>query len=188
MVLSTLGEQAVREPTIGDGHPIPQDAADIHSDTAAAAPVGAGQRLVFWIGSVGLLSAAAIDGVAVLGRHTGFALLGSIELVQVAVVLIASSAMIGATIVGSHAAVHILTERLSAHGARRAKRIAALLSAVTFALFAIGSAWVMADLWDGHERTELLLLPLRWFRLLWVVAALIIATLFARQAFAGRAS
>jgi TRAP-type C4-dicarboxylate transport system permease small subunit len=103
--------------------------------------------------------------------------------VQVAVVLIASSAMIGATIVGAHAAVHIVTERLSPRGARIAQRVADALSALTFILFAIGSAWVASDLWNGHERTELLLLPLRWFRLLWIVATLIITVLFARAAF-----
>lgn len=176
----------MREPTISERRTIPLEAADVRPESAPPAPLGVGQRLVFWVGSVGLLSAAAIDGISVLGRHAGFAFLGSIELVQVAVVLIASSAMIGATIVGSHAAVHIVTERLSPRGAGRAKRIAALLAALTFALFAIGSAWVMADLWDGHERTELLLLPLRWFRLIWVAAALVIAGLFAVQAFTRR--
>ncbi len=172
------------EPTDSDPRAIPLVTADIRPDTAPAVPMGHGQRLVFWIGSIGLLSAAAIDGVAVLGRHIGFTVLGSIELVQVAVVLIASSAMIGATIVGAHAAVHIVTERLSPGGARTARRFADALSALTFILFAVGSAWVAADLWSGHERTELLLLPLRWFRLIWIAATVIIAVLFARAAFA----
>lgn len=167
-----------------DPHATVFDVADLGPDAAPPAPLPASraQRIVFWIGSVGLLSAAAIDGIAVLGRHIGFTFLGSIELVQVAVVLIASSAMIGATIVGAHAAVHIVTERLSPGGARTAQRIADALSALTFLLFAIGSAWVASDLWNGHERTELLLLPLRWFRLLWIVATLIITVLFARAA------
>lgn len=172
------------EPSRADLRAIPVDIESLRTEAAAPAPAGFGERLVFWVGSVGLLAAAAIDGIAVLGRHTGFGFLGSIELVQVAVVLIASSAMIGATIVGSHAAVHILTERLSPRAAAIAKRVAALLSALTFTLFAIGSAWVASDLWNGFERTELLALPLRWFRLLWIAAALIVATLFLRQALA----
>ena len=170
--------------TTNDPHATVFDVTDLGLEAAPPAPVPSSraQRVVFWIGSVGLLSAAAIDGIAVLGRHIGFTFLGSIELVQVAVVLIASSAMIGATIVGAHAAVHIVTERLSAGGARTARQVADALSALTFLLFAIGSAWVAADLWNGHERTELLLLPLRWFRLLWIIATLIITVLFARAA------
>ena len=170
------------EPSRADLRAIPVDVTAIGSAATPSAPARPGERLVFWVGSVGLLAAATIDGIAVLGRHVGFGFLGSIELVQVAVVLIASSAMIGATIVGSHAAVHIVTERLSPRASAVAKRVAALLSALTFLLFAIGSAWVASDLWNGHERTELLALPLRWFRLLWIVAAMIVATLFLRQA------
>ena len=65
--------------------------------------------------------------------------------------------------------------------------MADLLSAIVFVLLAAGSAWVAADLWSGHEQTELLRLPLRWFRLIWIAAALIIAALFAGSALRGRA-
>jgi hypothetical protein len=38
------------------------------------------------------------------------------------------------------------------------------------------------ELWGGHERTELLHLPLRWWRLTWVAFALLIAGAFLRRA------
>lgn len=163
---------------------VPMPDADTFPDGIVLPPTGPWQKLVFRVGSVGLLAAAAIDGVAVLGRHAGFSFLGSIELVQVAVVLIASAAVIGATLVGSHASVHIVTERLSPTAAARAHRAAATLSASTFVLFATGSVWVASDLWSGHERTELLNIPLGPFRLIWIAAALVTAALFARQALA----
>jgi TRAP-type transport system small permease protein len=153
-----------------------------HATRVAPAEVGPVGKAAYWIGSAGLLIATAADALAVLGRHTGVALLGSIEIIQVSVVLIASSAMVAATIVGAHASVHILTERLAKPNADRLARIASWLSALIFLLLAAGSIWVASDLWSGFEQTELLGIPLRWFRAAWIVAALLIVALFVRQA------
>lgn len=147
-------------------------------------PVAAGPlaRVAYVLGGGGLLAATLTDAFAVAGRHTGFHLLGSIELVQAAVVTLATSAMLIATIVGGHASVHIVTERLPKSTAERLARIASAISGLTFLAIAAGSAWVASDLWDGHERTELLHLPLRWLRLLWIVFAVLIAGQFFRRA------
>lgn len=143
---------------------------------------GALGTAAYAIGSVGLLAAAATDALALAGRHLGRPFLGSIELVQAAVVIAASSAMIAATIVGAHASVHILTERLSKPAAARLARLASLLGALFFAVVVAGSAIVAAELWVGFERTELLGIPLRWLRLLWIIAAALICILFIRAA------
>jgi TRAP-type C4-dicarboxylate transport system permease small subunit len=153
-----------------------------HAIREAPVKVGPLGKAAYWIGSAGLLVATAADALAVLGRHTGFAFLGSIEVIQVSVVLIASAAMVAATIVGSHASVHILTERLAKPTAERLARIASGLSALLFLLLAAGSIWVASDLWSGHEQTELLGIQLRWFRAAWIAAALLIVALFVRQA------
>jgi TRAP-type C4-dicarboxylate transport system permease small subunit len=145
-------------------------------------PVGPVGEAAYLVGSLGLLVATAADAIAVAGRHSGIHLLGSIEVVQSAVVLVASSAMVAATIVGTHASVHILTERLTAGAGRRLARIAASLSALFFALLAVGSAWVASELWSGFEQTELLGISLRWLRALWIAAALLIVFLFLRAA------
>ncbi|MFM5932324.1 MAG: TRAP transporter small permease subunit [Novosphingobium sp.] len=139
-------------------------------------------RMAYLLGGAGLLGATAVDSLAVAGRHIGLPVLGSIELVQAAVVLLASSAMLIATLVGEHASVHIVTERLPAGTAARLARGASVVCALAFTLIAIGSAWICVELWDGFERTELLHLPLRWLRLLWVVFALLTAFAFARRA------
>jgi TRAP-type C4-dicarboxylate transport system permease small subunit len=147
--------------------------------TVSASPLA---RTAYLVGSAGLLFATATDSLAVAGRHLGFRLLGSIELVQASVVLIAASAMVAATIVGAHASVHIVSERLSVAATARLARVSSLLSAITFAIFAAGSIWVASDLWNGFEQTELLGLPLRWLRLLWIGAAILAALLFFRAA------
>ena len=45
---------------------------------------------------------------------------------------------------------------------------------------------LLLDVWDGHERSELLHIPLRWFRLLMIVALVSVAGLFARDAIVRR--
>jgi TRAP-type C4-dicarboxylate transport system permease small subunit len=122
------------------------------------------------------------DALAVLGRHLGLPLLGSIEIVQASVVFIASSAMVAATLKDTHARVHIIIERLSSSRRLVFERAADLVSAVLFLLFAAGSIWVAGELWSGHEVTELLQIPLRWLRLFWIASALLIAVLFAARA------
>ncbi len=139
-------------------------------------------RVTYFVGGVGLLIATVSDFLAVVGRHTGFNLLGSIELVQAAIVLLASSAMLIATIVSGHAVVHMVTERLSKTIALLMLRSAAFVSALVFALLAIGSIWVASDLWHGYEQGELLHIPLKWLRALWICFASLIALQFLRFA------
>lgn len=150
----------------------------------AQPPAGPALRLVYLLGGCGLLGATAADAIAVAGRHAGFHLLGSIELVQAAAVLLAGSAMLIATLQGEHASVHMVTERLPRPVAARLARLAALLSAAVFLVVAVGAAWVTAELWSGFERTELLHLPLRWLRVLWIGFAGLIALTFLRRALA----
>jgi TRAP-type C4-dicarboxylate transport system permease small subunit len=150
-------------------------------------PAGPLAKAAYVLGSFGLLAATAADSLAVAGRHTGMHFIGSIELVQAAVVLLAATAMLVVTIGRGHATVHIVTERLSKPAAARLARIADLISAIAFLILAAGSAWVLAELWDGFEQTELLHIPLRWLRLLWVVLAVLVAANLARDALKGRA-
>lgn len=145
-------------------------------------------RIVLTLGSAALLAAIATDALAVAGRHAGIRLFGSIEIVQACIVLIATSAIVLATLVDAHARVHIVLERLSPVTAARLLRGADALSAIVFAWLAAGSIWLSADLWDAFELTEVLQLPLRWLRLAWVLGASIAAVLFARRALRRRAA
>lgn len=155
---------------------------DLAPTVSSARPDGVATRVAYAIGAFGILAATAADALGVAGRHTGIAFLGSIELVQAAVVLLAATSMFVVTIAGSHASVHIVTSRLKPDTASRMARIAALLSAIAFLLLATGSAWVLAELWNGYEQTEILHIPIRWLRLVWIVFALLTAGLFLRAA------
>ena len=177
------------EPLLSPGKSVGETTAETIADTMSDLP-GEGDEtapgrlanIAYFVGGIGLLGATAADSLAVAGRHTGFHLLGSIELVQAMVVMLGASAMLIVTLADGHASVHILTERVSRPAAARLHRLAALLSGIAFLLLAAGSAWVAADLWHGFEFTELLHIPLRWLRLFWIIVALTIGGIFILRA------
>jgi TRAP-type C4-dicarboxylate transport system permease small subunit len=147
-------------------------------------PKSLATRIAVTLGSIGLFGAMATDALAVLGRHTGFIVLGSIEIVQTMIVLLASAAVVLATLERSHAAVHILTERLVPSTAARLARLANIASAIIVAVLLAGALWLMADLWNAHERSELLHIPFRVLRAIFAGALFVVLIVFLRQAFA----
>jgi TRAP-type transport system small permease protein len=149
---------------------------------ADPAPSSPAVRLLSIVGGVALLFAMAVDVISVIGRHIKLPLLGSIELVQAAVVVSASAGMIVATIARSHAVVHLVVDRLSSGAKVVVLRIAAALSALFFLALAIGSGWVAADMIGGHEESELLHIPYAPLRFVLVAATLAVAAIFAAQA------
>ncbi|WP_343616889.1 TRAP transporter small permease subunit [Novosphingobium sp.] len=167
----------------------PSEAGPIAPDSPAPSrPVSWGSRTAmlaaYTPGALGLVLAAGSDAIAVAGRHIGLHLLGSIEITEAAIVLLSTSAMLVATLDFHHASVHMLTARLSPVNAGRLARVAALFGALLFILLALGTARLNAELWNGFEQTELLHIPLRWLRALWLLTTIAIAALFLRRAIA----
>lgn len=126
-------------------------------------------RWLVGLGSAGLLCAMLTDSLAVAGRHTGLPLLGSIELVQACIVIMAVTAMTLTTIKQRHASIHILIDRVSDKTQRALHQLSATISATFFVALSTGAIWVLTDTWSGHERSELLHIPYAWLR----VAAII---------------
>jgi TRAP-type C4-dicarboxylate transport system permease small subunit len=142
-------------------------------------------RLLVVIGGGALLFAMAVDAIAVAGRHLGLPLLGSIELVQASVLVSAAMAMIVATIARTHAVVHLLVDRMSERRRRQMLSINALLSAVLFAAFLAGSAWLCWEIWSHHEQSEVLRIPFRPLRVTLVLSCAALAAIFLHQAIKG---
>ncbi|UAJ11528.1 TRAP transporter small permease [Glacieibacterium megasporae] len=145
-------------------------------------PGGRLRRIALATGSAALLIAMATDALAVAGRHLGVRFLGAIEIVEACVAVAATSAIVIATIDGTHARVRIVLEQVGERVATALERLADVCSAVIFLLLAAGSIWLASDLWQGHEVTEVLGLPLRWFRLFWIAGVLLAAVIFAVHA------
>ena len=123
------------------------------------------RRIAVWTGGAALLAATAVDTLAVVGRNIGLPLVGSIELVQAAVLVAGVFGLIFATAGDDHARVRIVTDRLS-RGRAWVDVVGPLSMALFFAALLVGSVWLAADLWHGHERSELLGVSWRALRLI----------------------
>lgn len=130
------------------------------------------RTLVVWLAGGALLLAMVVDTVAMLGRQLNWPLLGAIELVQAAVLVASAGALFCASMDGVHARVHLLVDRLSPRGRIWAGRINALASSLFYAALLAGSAWIAADLWHGHEESELLRISYRPLRVIVLVTLL----------------
>lgn len=138
------------------------------------------------LGGIALLGATATDTVAVIGRHVGLPLRGSIELVQFFVLVAGSLALLVATAERAHAKVHLVVDRMGDAGKAAMARLSGLLGAVFFAGLLAGSLWLMADLWSGHEESELLSISWRWMRLFANLTLLATTVVLLAQAVRGR--
>jgi TRAP-type C4-dicarboxylate transport system permease small subunit len=121
-----------------------------------------------------LLVAVAVDALAMIGRQVRIPLLGSIEIVQAAIVIASAGALIIATLDAAHARVNLLLDRVPARWRERLEQLHAIAAAVLHAALLTGTVWIAADLWQGNEESELLHIPYRPLR---VAAALSFAVL-----------
>lgn len=139
------------------------------------------RKTVTLIGGIALLAATAIDAVSVIGRNIGLPVRGAIELVQVAVLVAGTLALLVATAERSHAKVHLVVDRMSETAKRTLERVFALLGALFFAALLAGSLWLAVDLWSGDEQSEVVGVPWSGLRLFANVGlAAIVLVLFAQ--------
>lgn len=122
--------------------------------------------VVVWVAGGALLVAMVVDTTAMLGRQLHVPLLGAIEIVQAAVLVGAAGALLMAALAGVHARVHLLVDRLSPRGRLWSGRINAFAAVLFYLALLVGSGWIAADLWSGHEESELLFIPYRPLRVL----------------------
>lgn len=141
------------------------------------------KNLLIWTGGLALLLVALIDTLAVIGRHVGFPLLGSIELIQPGVLVAGAAAILFATIMDSHARVRLLYDRLSPAGRQIADILSELSMLVFLGAVLAGSVWLSLDLWNAHEISEIVGVPWRWLRLVANLALAATLAVSARQLF-----
>ncbi|RYY26644.1 MAG: TRAP transporter small permease subunit [Sphingomonadales bacterium] len=147
--------------------------------TEAPEALSRAQRFLIFTGSAGLLLAMATDALAVLGRHAGFAVIGSIEIFQMTIVVALSSAVLLVSLMNGHATVDMIVGRASDRTKFLLAQIGRVALAITFGLIAFGSIWVAYDLWPTTEMTELLSIRVAPFRLVWIIACALAALHFA---------
>ena len=131
-------------------------------------------RLIIWTGGLALLAATAIDTFAVIGRHVGLPVPGSIEMMQAVVRVSGVIAMLVATIENAHARVELVVDRLSPARRAVADRLSNLLTLLFFAALLAGSSWIAWDLRGAYEQSELLGIP--WLALRVIAGLVLLAT------------
>ncbi|HLT89908.1 MAG TPA: TRAP transporter small permease subunit [Woeseiaceae bacterium] len=135
-------------------------------------------RSLVILAGVPLLAAMLIEFLAVLGRHIGWNLVGSIELVQALILLSSSGAMVAATVSRGHAKVNLLSRRYRGTAGRAMRILLAVGSAAFFVVLAVGSGWIALDMWGADEQSELLGVPYFPLRVVVTLATFAIAGLY----------
>jgi TRAP-type C4-dicarboxylate transport system permease small subunit len=158
----------------------------IGEGSEAPAKFGPFAIAAFWVGGAGLVTAMVTDFLSVIGRHIGAPVLGAIEIVQGAIVLAASAALIAGTLTHVHAAVEVLVERFPARMREAFWRLGMLLSGLFIASVAAGSVWLLHDVWFADERSELLRIPIVPERIVWCASTIVTTLLFFGFALRGR--
>ena len=140
-----------------------------------------GEKCLFYLGATALLFAMGVDTIAVLGRHIGLPLWGSIEMVQAAILVASSSAILSATLARKHVRVRILMDRLKGRSGIWLQRIQDVFSALFFCLLTAGSVWIFLDLRNGYEESEILHIPYAPLRIICMISILAVMVSFLRR-------
>lgn len=133
------------------------------------------------LGGIPLVLAMLVEFITVVGRHTGFMFLGSIEAVQAAILLSSATAMVLATLARSHAKVRVLLNRSDGRFRKVLTVLNALCGMLFFLALTAGSVWLAIDMWGAHEQSELLALPYFPLRCFVCLSMAVVAVLYARR-------
>jgi TRAP-type C4-dicarboxylate transport system permease small subunit len=104
---------------------------------------------------------------------------------QAAIAPAACASMVIASLAGTHAVVHLVTERMPERVRGWMARASALLAAVFFIALSTGAAWLTAEFWNSFEETDVLHIPFRPLRVLVTLCAGSLALIFLSRALRG---
>lgn len=136
------------------------------------------EQLLFYAGSVALLTIMLIETLSVIGRHSSLPLTGAIEIIQASILVVACTSTIIATLLSAHAKVQLIITRLPVTARTRLSQLSAVLSAVFFVGLAAGSLWLAHDAWNTYEESEVLHISYRPLRAIVAIAALTTMSIF----------
>jgi TRAP-type C4-dicarboxylate transport system permease small subunit len=123
-----------------------------------------------WIGATALLLLAFVIVATAIARTLGWVIVGGSEIVDVAIIVVASMSLVASTAAGTHPSVHILTSRLRAKWQKHFKSAASFLAFAFFALLCYESGVVLLKYAQLGEYTQLLRINITPFRAVWVVS------------------
>jgi TRAP-type transport system small permease protein len=139
---------------------------------------------VILIGSLALLAELVLVFASAVLRNMGVALPGTIEIVEVIIAVIASMAILMTTLAGRHAIIRLVIDRVRRGSHRLLNAFTHLCGAFYWGLLAVGTAWIIAEVWGKQEATMLVEIPVVPFRLVFLAACISILVLLLVRAFA----
>lgn len=140
------------------------------------------QQLLFFVGSAALLAIMLVETISVFGRHLSLPLIGTIEIIQASIIVVACTSTVIATLQAAHARVQLIINRLSIPARTHLGRLSAAVSALFFLGLAAGSVWLAHDAWNAYEESEVLHISYRPLHIIVVLSAFITMLIFAANA------
>lgn len=125
-------------------------------------------KVVETLGIVALAAMIVLITVSVIGRHIKIPVPGSVEIVEMLIVIVASTGILFSTVHKSHAAAKLFVERLPKNIANVFERIGYFIGAFLMVIITLGSLGLLFDVWSLHEETHLLKIPIVPFRLFFI--------------------
>ncbi len=134
-------------------------------------------------GSLALVGTMIIVVLSVIGRHIRIPLPGSVEIVELLIVIVATTSILYATLVGSHASARLFIDRLTPRLKAVIQNLGFLLGALFLLALVGGNIWLVIDYWSVHEASHLLEIPIIPFRLLFISAISLAAFVLLKRIF-----
>lgn len=116
-----------------------------------------------------------------LGRRFGVPLPGTVEIVEVLVLVAAAAGIVVATLERAHASARLIVDHLPPAYRRMVEVVGIVLGIVFCVAMAVGNSWLLHDVWGLHEASHLLGIPIVPFRILFVITLIVTALLLCLQ-------
>jgi TRAP-type C4-dicarboxylate transport system permease small subunit len=141
------------------------------------------EKIALIAGCCALLATTVIMVLSVIGRHTQIPLPGSVEIIEVLIVIVASTSLLVATVQNTHASAKLFIDRLSPTLRHVVEKCGYLFGACFSLALLVGNVWLILDYWPVTEASHLLSIPIIPFRVLLSTILFIITLLLLRRLF-----
>jgi len=124
--------------------------------------------VIRFLGACALLGTMLLIAISVLGRHLNIPVPGSVEIVEMLILVVAATGILFATTEKSHASAKIFIDRLSPKAKQITEKFGIVLGICICAVICLSNCWLLIDVWHAHEASHLLGLPIVPFRLFFI--------------------
>ncbi len=139
--------------------------------------------VIRFFGACALFGTMILISISVLGRHLNTPLPGSVEIVEVLILIVASTGILFATTEKSHASAKIFIDRLGPKTKIVAEKFGILLGVCICLVICLSNIWFLFDVWQTHEASHLLGIPIVPFRLFFIFTSACTTIVLAWQFF-----